>query len=84
VKLTKLRRPKATCSLSFAEYRPKTNATILWYTGHSKGRSCMGRIGQGKKSKHLKLMCCLYRNEYRILKLAGATKGKRLRRSEED
>jgi hypothetical protein len=30
VKLARLRRPKATCSLSYADYRPKTNAAILW------------------------------------------------------
>jgi hypothetical protein len=29
VKLAKLRGPKATCSLSYVEYRPNTNATII-------------------------------------------------------
>jgi hypothetical protein len=30
VKLARLRRPKAACSPSNADYRPKTNAAILW------------------------------------------------------
>jgi hypothetical protein len=42
VKLIRLRRPKATLSLSYAEYRPKTNAAILWDTGG---------IRQGRKLK---------------------------------
>jgi hypothetical protein len=29
MKLVRLRRPKITCSPSFANYRPKTNAVIL-------------------------------------------------------
>jgi hypothetical protein len=31
----------------------KTNAAILWDTGHTKGRLCKGRIGQGKETKNL-------------------------------
>jgi hypothetical protein len=38
VKLFRLRRPKASCSLSYADYRPKTKAVILWDTDHTKGR----------------------------------------------
>jgi hypothetical protein len=38
VKLVRFRRPKATCFLSQAEYRPNTNVAILWETGHAKGR----------------------------------------------
>jgi hypothetical protein len=34
VKLVRLTRPKVTCSPSFADYRHKTNAEILWDTGH--------------------------------------------------
>jgi hypothetical protein len=30
---------------SYADYRPKTNAAILWNMGHSRGRPCMGGIG---------------------------------------
>jgi hypothetical protein len=51
VKLAKLRKPKATCSLSYADYRPIINAAILWDMGHTKGRMCKGGIGQGKKPK---------------------------------
>jgi hypothetical protein len=32
----KLKRPKATCSPSCADYRPKTNAAILWVIGHTR------------------------------------------------
>jgi hypothetical protein len=53
VKLVRLRRPKARFSLSYADYRPKTNAVILWDMGHPKGRLCKGEIGQGKESKNL-------------------------------
>jgi hypothetical protein len=45
------RRPKATCSLSYVKYRSKTNAVILWDTGHTKGRSFTGGIGQ-KETKN--------------------------------
>jgi hypothetical protein len=42
--------------------------------------------GKGRKPKTylMRLMCSLYRNEYRNFKLAGATMGSRLWRSEED
>jgi hypothetical protein len=43
VKLVRLRRPKATCSPSYADYKPKTNAAILSNMGHTKGRPHMGR-----------------------------------------
>jgi hypothetical protein len=36
--VARLRRPKATCSLSYVEYKPKINAAILWDAGHTKGR----------------------------------------------
>jgi hypothetical protein len=53
VKLARLRRPKATCSPSYADCRPKTNAAILWDTVHIKGRLCKVEIGQGKETKNL-------------------------------
>jgi hypothetical protein len=34
VKLARLRRPKVTYSLSYADYSPKTNAVILLDMGH--------------------------------------------------
>jgi hypothetical protein len=44
-----------------------------------------GGIGQGKETKNLnEVICSLYRNEYRNFKLARATMGSRLGRSEED
>jgi hypothetical protein len=56
VKLVRLRRPKASCSSSYADYRPNTNAVILWNMGHTKGRPCIGGIGQGKESKKLNVV----------------------------
>jgi hypothetical protein len=40
----RLRRPRITCSPTYADYRHKTNAAILLDTGHTKGRPCMGGI----------------------------------------
>jgi hypothetical protein len=85
VKLVRLRRPKTTCSPSYADCRPKANVAILWDMGHTKGRQCTEEIGQGKEIKNLDgLMCSLYRNEYRNLKLVRATMRRGLGRSEED
>jgi hypothetical protein len=53
VKLARLGRPKITRSPSYADYRPKTNAAILWDTSHTKERLCKGGIGQGKETKNL-------------------------------
>jgi hypothetical protein len=65
VKLVRLRSPKAACSLSYADYKPITNAAILWDTVPTK-KPHMGRTGQEKETKDLNmLMCSLYRNEYR-------------------
>jgi hypothetical protein len=46
MQLVRLRGPKVTCSLSYEDYRSKTNVAILWVMGHSEGRLCMGGIGQ--------------------------------------
>jgi hypothetical protein len=35
MKLARLRRPKTTCSPSYADYISKTNAVILLNTGHT-------------------------------------------------
>jgi hypothetical protein len=51
----RLTRPKAACS-SHADYRPKTNAAILWDMVHTKGRLHTGKIGQGKKIKNLNVV----------------------------
>jgi hypothetical protein len=53
VKLARFRRPKATYSPSYVDYRPETNAAILWGMGHTKGRLCKGGIGQGKETRNL-------------------------------
>jgi hypothetical protein len=52
----RLRRPKSGCSLSYVEYKPKTNVAILWVTCHTKRRSHMGEIGQGKETKNLNVV----------------------------
>jgi hypothetical protein len=49
VKLVRLRRPKA----SYEDYRPKTNAAILWDDGHTKGSLHTGGKGQVKETKNL-------------------------------
>jgi hypothetical protein len=54
VKFVKLRRPKITCSLSYVEYRPKTNASILWDFGH-KGEVMLQR--DRAKEGNCKLEC---------------------------
>jgi hypothetical protein len=56
VKLARIKRPKGTCSPSYADYRPKTNAAILWNMGHTKGRLCKGGIGQGKETENLNVV----------------------------
>jgi hypothetical protein len=53
VKLTRLRRPKAACFALYMCCRPKTNATILWDTDHTKERLCKGGIGQERETKNL-------------------------------
>jgi hypothetical protein len=56
VKLVRLKRPKATCSLSYKDIyeRCRTNAAIFWDMGHTKGKLCKGGIGQGKENQKLK------------------------------
>jgi hypothetical protein len=53
VKLARLRRPKAAYYPSYVDYKPKTNAAILWNMGHTKGRSHAGGIRQGKETKSM-------------------------------
>jgi hypothetical protein len=66
-------------------YRPKIIAAILWDMGHTKERPPLEGQEKGRKSKTLMwLICSWYRNEYRNLKLARATMGRGLKRSEED
>jgi hypothetical protein len=52
-KPSRLRKPKAACSPSYAHCRPKTNAAISWDRSHTKGRLCKGGIRQGKETKNL-------------------------------
>jgi hypothetical protein len=47
VKLARLRRPKITCSPSYADYRSKTSTKILLE------RPYMGGIGKGKETQDL-------------------------------
>jgi hypothetical protein len=48
-------RPEIACSPSYADYRPKTNAIILWDMGHTKGRTRTGGIR--KRKGNLNLEC---------------------------
>jgi hypothetical protein len=59
-KLVGLRRPKAPCSPSYADCRPKTNAAILGDTGHTKGRWCTGGIEQRRETKILNVVDVLF------------------------
>jgi hypothetical protein len=45
-----------TCSPSYADYRPKTNAVILFDMGLTKAILCTGGIGQGKETKNLNVV----------------------------
>jgi hypothetical protein len=47
----RLRRSKAICSLSYVDFRPKTNAAILWDAGHTKGGSTWEGYGKGRKPR---------------------------------
>jgi hypothetical protein len=84
--LVRLRRPKIVCSPSYADYRPKTNAEILLGMGHTLRGDCTqeGYEKERKSKTCTCLMCSLYRHECRNLKLAGATVGRGLGRSEEE
>jgi hypothetical protein len=53
MKLARFRRLKATCSPSYADYRPKANTLVLLDMDHTKGRPCAGRLGKGKEAKNL-------------------------------
>jgi hypothetical protein len=54
--VTRLRKPKISCSPSYMGYNPKRNAAILLHTGHIKGRLHKGGIGQGKETKNLNMV----------------------------
>jgi hypothetical protein len=41
---------------SLIDYRPKTNAAILWDVSHPKERLCSGGIGQGKETLPLNVV----------------------------
>jgi hypothetical protein len=58
VKLARSRRPKIAYSPSYANYTSKTNAVILFigHGSHSKGRTCTGGIGKGKKTENLNVV----------------------------
>jgi hypothetical protein len=40
LQLARLRKPKITCSPSYTDYRPKTNAVIVLDTGHTLREEC--------------------------------------------
>jgi hypothetical protein len=52
VKLARLRKSKISCSLSYADYRPKRNAVILLDKGHTlRGEHAWEEYGKGRKPK---------------------------------
>jgi hypothetical protein len=54
--VSQAQRPKAKLAPSCEDYRPTTNAAMLWDTGHTKGRPCTGAIGQEKGTKNLNMV----------------------------
>jgi hypothetical protein len=54
-KVSQAQRPKITCSPSYADYRPKTNAVIL-DMGHTLRGEHTGGIGKGKETEKLKVV----------------------------
>jgi hypothetical protein len=40
IEVNQLRRPKISCSFSYADYRPKTNAVVLLDMGHTPRGDC--------------------------------------------
>jgi hypothetical protein len=52
----KPRRPKIACSPSYAGYKLKTNAVILLDVDHTRGKPCIGQIGQGMKTKNMNMV----------------------------
>jgi hypothetical protein len=64
VKLARCRRPKVACFLSYVEYKSNTNTSILWDTGHTKGRPHLKGIGQGKETKNLNVFYVLTVQEW--------------------
>jgi hypothetical protein len=54
--VSQAQKAKASSSPSYEDYRPKTNAAVLWDTGHTKVRTRMGGIVQGKETKNLNVV----------------------------
>jgi hypothetical protein len=54
-KLARLRRPKITCSLSYVDYRPKTNIVILLDMSHTLRENAQGK--NREREENLKLEC---------------------------
>jgi hypothetical protein len=54
MKLARLRKPKITCSPSYADYRPKTNAVILLDMGHTLRETAHGRNRERERCQKLK------------------------------
>jgi hypothetical protein len=51
-KVSQVRNAKITCSLSYVDYRPKTNAVILLDMGHTlRGECTQEEQGKGRKPK---------------------------------
>jgi hypothetical protein len=55
VKLARLRRQKIACSPSYSNYRPKTNAVILFDIGHTLRENKQGR--NREREGNLKFEC---------------------------
>jgi hypothetical protein len=74
VKLVRIRKPNATCFLSYVEYKLNTNACNMIRKGHILESEDKGR----KLKRSIWLIYFLYKNEYRIFKPVKITMRKRL------
>jgi hypothetical protein len=83
--VSQAQRSKATSFPSYADCRPKTNATILCNSGHTKGKLWKGGREQRKQMKNLNVVDVLTVQEWiQNFKLARATLGTGPRRCVED
>jgi hypothetical protein len=82
VKLVRFRKPKSICSPSYADYKPKTNASMLLDMSHTEGRLCTGWTGEESKNLNVVDVITVILNSN--LKLAEATMGRGLGSTEDD
>jgi hypothetical protein len=58
--VSQAQKAKSQCFPFYGDYRTKTNAVMLWDTGHIKWWLHIGEMGQGKGNKNLNVIDMLY------------------------